>query len=227
MPVWAGSEVDLFYTYDAFSPLVWFALERFGFCRYGLAADYLDAEGMAIGSHLPINTHGGMLSEGHLSAWGHTVEAVVRGFPRRGRATAGGRCEDRSLGCLLRRCHGVCGMTAIEELGLELNVSAARFLDGLADGLLHTSLRCVRHPLIALGTRVPGGLSTRNRVARSWGRDNTLVVGNVLAPLPNQQVARGSLYGSAGSACHVGGSAERPADAGGPEELAAGYSTLY
>jgi acetyl-CoA acetyltransferase len=70
------SDVDVFYTYDAFSPLVWFGLERFGYCEYGTAPDYVDKFGLGLDSELPVNSHGGMLSEGHLSGWGHLVEAV-------------------------------------------------------------------------------------------------------------------------------------------------------
>ena len=33
-------DVDAFYTYDAFSPLVWFALERFGHCNPGAGGHF-------------------------------------------------------------------------------------------------------------------------------------------------------------------------------------------
>jgi acetyl-CoA acetyltransferase len=69
-------EVDAFYTYDAFSPLVWFALERFGFCGEGEAADFCLEGHTALGGRLPTNTNGGLLSEGHLSGFNHLREMV-------------------------------------------------------------------------------------------------------------------------------------------------------
>jgi acetyl-CoA acetyltransferase len=95
------ADVDLFYTYDAFSPLVWFALERFGFAAYGSAPDYLDAEGLTRDARLPINLNGGMLSEGHLSAWGHMVDAV-----RQLRGEAGDRQARRAHHALWGACYG-------------------------------------------------------------------------------------------------------------------------
>jgi acetyl-CoA acetyltransferase len=95
------TDVDLFYTYDAFSPLVWFALERFGFAAYGAAPDYLDAEGLTRDSRLPINLNGGMLSEGHLSAWGHIIHAV-----RQLRGDTGDRQVRRPAHALWGACYG-------------------------------------------------------------------------------------------------------------------------
>jgi acetyl-CoA acetyltransferase len=74
----ARKDVDLFYTYDAFSPLVWFGLERFGYCGYGEAPAYVADVGLGLDSALPVNSHGGMLNAGHLSGWGHLVEAVTQ-----------------------------------------------------------------------------------------------------------------------------------------------------
>jgi acetyl-CoA acetyltransferase len=77
-----SSEIDAFYTYDAFSPLVWFALERFGFCREGEAPSFCEQE-IGVGGSLPVNTNGGMLSEGHLCGFNHFLEMVAQ---LRGRA---------------------------------------------------------------------------------------------------------------------------------------------
>lgn len=70
------SDIDLLQVYDAFSPLVLFALERFGFCKPGEALDYVQDGRIAIGGELPINTSGGMLSEGHLNGWSQLMEIV-------------------------------------------------------------------------------------------------------------------------------------------------------
>jgi acetyl-CoA acetyltransferase len=68
--------VQLLYTYDAFSPLVWFSLERFGFCPAGHAASFIADTGIGLDGNLPVNTSGGMLCEGSRAGWGHLIEIV-------------------------------------------------------------------------------------------------------------------------------------------------------
>jgi acetyl-CoA acetyltransferase len=72
------ADVDAFYTYDAFSPNVWYALERWGFCPPGTAHEFTRDGAIAIDGSLPVNTHGGLLSNGHISAWNHLVEMVAQ-----------------------------------------------------------------------------------------------------------------------------------------------------
>ncbi|HEV8516958.1 MAG TPA: thiolase family protein [Burkholderiales bacterium] len=69
-------DVDALITYDAFSPLVLFALERFGFCGPGEAREFVKNGRIELGGELPVNTSGGLLSEGHLSGWNLLIEAV-------------------------------------------------------------------------------------------------------------------------------------------------------
>ena len=70
------ADMDGFYTYDAFSPLVPFALERFG--HFGPAeSPTAIAQGViGPGGQLPVNTHGGLLSEAHIGGWNHMAEMV-------------------------------------------------------------------------------------------------------------------------------------------------------
>ena len=69
-------DVDALITYDAFSPLVLFGLERFGFCGPGEAREFVKNGRIELGGELPINTSGGLLSEGHVVGWNLFIEAV-------------------------------------------------------------------------------------------------------------------------------------------------------
>lgn len=69
-------DVQGFYVYDAFSPLVLYALERFGYCGPGEAPDFVQGGRIAPGGTLPVNTSGGLLSEAHVAGWNSIAEMV-------------------------------------------------------------------------------------------------------------------------------------------------------
>lgn len=82
-------DIDALFIYDAFSANIWFGLERWGFCDTGEAFEYTRDGRIGIDGELPINTHGGHLSNGHLSGWNHMVEMYNQ---------IQGRCDERQIG---------------------------------------------------------------------------------------------------------------------------------
>ena len=79
-------EIDVAELYDAFTPLVLLQLEDYGFCAKGEAAALVASGATALGGTLPVNTHGGHLSEGYVHGLNHVAEAVSQL-----RGTAGAR----------------------------------------------------------------------------------------------------------------------------------------
>jgi acetyl-CoA acetyltransferase len=71
-------DIDTLHIYDAFSPQLLWVLERFGFCRPGEAADWIQNGRIELGGELPVNTSGGHLSEGQLNGWGQIYEIVTQ-----------------------------------------------------------------------------------------------------------------------------------------------------
>jgi len=69
-------DIDVAELYDAFTPLVLLQLEDYGFCAKGEAAALVADGATALGGRLPVNTHGGHLSEGYVHGLNHAIEAV-------------------------------------------------------------------------------------------------------------------------------------------------------
>lgn len=72
-------DVDLALVYDGFTfnAISW--LEALGFCGIGDAQDWLDGgRRIAFGGDLPVNPHGGQLSEGRTHGYGFLYEAVAQ-----------------------------------------------------------------------------------------------------------------------------------------------------
>jgi acetyl-CoA acetyltransferase len=70
-------DIDVAGFYDHFSPFVIFALEAYGFCAPGEGGPFV-AEGRIAwpDGDIPVNTHGGNLSEAYIHGLTHVVEAV-------------------------------------------------------------------------------------------------------------------------------------------------------
>jgi acetyl-CoA acetyltransferase len=70
-------DVDVALLYDHFSGMVVLQLEDYGFCRRGEGGDFVADGGIRWpDGRLPVNTHGGNLSEVYLLGLTHVVEAV-------------------------------------------------------------------------------------------------------------------------------------------------------
>lgn len=70
------ADIDMLQVYDAFSPMTLWAIERMGHCKTGEAADWIQNGRIDQNGELPLNTSGGMLSEGHLNGWPQIAEIV-------------------------------------------------------------------------------------------------------------------------------------------------------
>ena len=70
------ADVDVAELYDAFTPLVLIGLEDYGFCAKGEAGAFVRSGGTGVAGALPVNTHGGHLSEGYVHGLNHLAEAV-------------------------------------------------------------------------------------------------------------------------------------------------------
>ena len=70
------TDIDVAQFYDAFTPRVVHDLVAYGFCAPEAVGDFIAAGNLDFGGVLPSNTAGGLISEGHLSGFGHIREAV-------------------------------------------------------------------------------------------------------------------------------------------------------
>jgi acetyl-CoA acetyltransferase len=74
----APSDVDAAMVYDCFTFEVIQQLEEAGFCPRGGGGELVADGGIGLGGRLPVNPHGGLLSEGHIAGMNHIVEAVTQ-----------------------------------------------------------------------------------------------------------------------------------------------------
>ena len=70
------TDFDLAELYDCFSYSVLVQLEDYGFCAKGDGGAFVASGATARGGSLPVNTHGGFLSEGYVHGLNHVAEAV-------------------------------------------------------------------------------------------------------------------------------------------------------